>query len=62
MQELSRQAFPGPDVVPDAPAPIEAVRAQRRRLVTAIEAAALRRARTERTGAVRGDPQLERAA
>ncbi|MFD9605830.1 hypothetical protein [Streptomyces sp. NPDC059970] len=63
MRELPRRAFPEPDVVPDdAPAPIEAVRAQRRRLVAATEAAALRRARAERTGTARVDAQLERTA
>jgi predicted nucleic acid-binding Zn ribbon protein len=49
MRELSRRAFPEPDVVPDdAPAPIEQARAQRRRQAAATEAAALRRARAER--------------
>ncbi|WP_069772222.1 DciA family protein [Streptomyces sp. LUP30] len=49
MRELSRRAFPEPDVVPDdAPAPLEAVRVQRRREVAATHAAALRRARAER--------------
>ncbi|MFD4543592.1 DUF721 domain-containing protein [Streptomyces bauhiniae] len=49
MRELSRRAFPEPDVVPDdVPGPIEQVRAQRRRLAAATEAAALRRARQER--------------
>ncbi|MFD9601765.1 DUF721 domain-containing protein [Streptomyces sp. NPDC059970] len=52
MRELSRRAFPEPDVVPDdAPAPIEQARAQRRRQAAATEAAALRRARAERAGA-----------
>ncbi|MEU8542944.1 hypothetical protein AB0C52_23660 [Streptomyces sp. NPDC048717] len=52
MRELSRRAFPEPDVaVPeDAPAPIEQVRVQRRRQAAATEAAALRRARAERAG------------
>ncbi|MFD3533342.1 DUF721 domain-containing protein [Streptomyces sp. NPDC058664] len=51
MRELSRRAFPEPDVVPDdAPAPIEQARAQRRRQAAATEAAALRRARAERAG------------
>ncbi|MEU6672246.1 hypothetical protein [Streptomyces sp. NPDC046727] len=50
MRELSRRAFPEPDVIPDdAPAPIEQVRAQRRRQAAATEAAVLRRARQERT-------------
>ncbi|KOG14618.1 DciA family protein [Streptomyces viridochromogenes] len=49
MRELSRRAFPEPDVPPDdAPAPIDATRAQRRRQAAATEAAALRRARQER--------------
>ncbi|MBE1603080.1 DUF721 domain-containing protein [Streptomyces stelliscabiei] len=49
MRELSRRAFPEPDVVPDdAPAPIEQARAQRRRQAAVTEAAALRRARAER--------------
>ncbi|MDX3170277.1 DciA family protein [Streptomyces scabiei] len=49
MRELSRRAFPEPDVVPDdAPAPIDAARAQRRRQAAVTEAAALRRARQER--------------
>ncbi|MGW1106138.1 DciA family protein [Streptomyces sp. NPDC002540] len=51
MRELSRRAFPEPDVVPDdAPAPIEQARAQRRRQAAAAEAAALRRARVEKAG------------
>ncbi|MCQ6556869.1 DUF721 domain-containing protein [Streptomyces sp. C10-9-1] len=54
MRELSRRAFPEPDVVvlEDAPAPIEQARAQRRRQAAATEAAALRRARAERAGAI----------
>ncbi|KUH35192.1 hypothetical protein ATE80_30695 [Streptomyces kanasensis] len=45
MRELSRRAFSETDVVPDdAPAPVEQVRAQRRRQAAATEAAALRRA------------------
>jgi hypothetical protein len=49
MRELSRRAFPEPDIVPDdALAPIEVSRAQRRRQSAATEAAALRRARHER--------------
>ncbi len=49
MRELSRRAFPEPDVIPgDAPAPIEQAHLQRRRQAAATEAAALRRARTER--------------
>ncbi|MFF8910959.1 DciA family protein [Streptomyces olivaceoviridis] len=51
MRELSRRAFPEPDVVPDdEPAPIEQVRLQRRRQAAATEAAALRRARAEKAG------------
>jgi hypothetical protein len=51
MRELSRRAFPEPDVVPDdAPASIEVSRAQRRRQAAATEAAALRRARAEKAG------------
>ncbi|MFD9825619.1 hypothetical protein [Streptomyces violascens] len=49
MRELSRRAFPEPDVVPDgAPAPIDQARAWRRRQAAATEDAALRRARAER--------------
>lgn len=49
MRELSRRAFPEPDVVPDnAPTQIEQARIQRRRQAAATEAAALRRARQER--------------
>ncbi|MBK3643692.1 DciA family protein [Streptomyces sp. MBT33] len=49
MRALSRRAFPEPDIVQDdAPASIEATRAQRRRQAAATEAAALRRARQER--------------
>ncbi|PKW10643.1 SPFH domain / Band 7 family protein [Streptomyces sp. 1222.5] len=56
MRELSRQAFPEPDVVPDdAPASIEVSRAQCRRQAAATETAALRRARAER--AAREGPQ-----
>ncbi|MER7826956.1 DUF721 domain-containing protein [Streptomyces sp. NPDC096097] len=52
MRELSLRAFPESDVVADdASAPIEQVRLQRRRQAAATEAAALRRARAERTGA-----------
>lgn len=57
MRELSRRAFPEPDIVAhDAPAPIEQARAQRRRQATATEAAALRRAREEKAGR-RTEPQ-----
>lgn len=60
MRELSRRAFPEPDVVPDdAPTPIEAPRLQRRRQAAATEAAALRRARAERAG--RTVPELSHA-
>lgn len=51
MRELSRRAFPEADVVTDgAPAPIEQARTERRRRAAATEAAALRRARSERAG------------
>ncbi|MEU7206577.1 hypothetical protein [Streptomyces sp. NPDC045470] len=51
MRELSRRAFPEPDVAPeDATAPIEQARVQHRRQAPATEAAALRRARAERAG------------
>ncbi|MER6104596.1 hypothetical protein ABT115_20280 [Streptomyces sp. NPDC001832] len=40
----------------DASAPIEALRAQRRRQAAITEAAALRRARAERTGTARVVP------
>lgn len=64
MRELSRRAFPEPDVVPDdAPAPIEQARALRRRQAAATEAAALRRARDEKAGRPMAAPQqLERTA
>ncbi|MFE6288225.1 DUF721 domain-containing protein [Streptomyces sp. NPDC057877] len=49
MRELSRRAFPEPEVSSEAqPAPIEAGRIQRRREAEATRALALRRARTER--------------
>jgi Dna[CI] antecedent, DciA len=49
MRELSRRAFPGPDVVTDnVPASIEQVRLECRSQAAATEAAALRRARAER--------------
>lgn len=52
MRELSRRAFPEPDVLADDMlAPIKQTRAQRRRQAAATEAAALRRARAERAGA-----------
>ncbi|MEU5053537.1 DciA family protein [Streptomyces sp. NPDC021096] len=47
MRELSRRAFPDTEPA-DVPAPLEAVRLQRRRQAAATEAAALRRARAER--------------
>ncbi|MCA1224059.1 hypothetical protein [Streptomyces sp. 8L] len=51
MHELSRRAFPEPDVVPaDASAPIDQARIQRRRQAAVTEAAALRRARAEKAG------------
>ncbi|WP_051866191.1 DUF721 domain-containing protein [Streptomyces griseus] len=49
MRELSRRAFPEPEVSSDdQPAPIEAGRIQRRREAEATRTLALRRARTER--------------
>ncbi|KEF04819.1 MULTISPECIES: DciA family protein [Streptomyces] len=69
MRELSRRAFPEPDLIPgDAPAPIEQARLQRRRQAAATEAAALRRARAERAtrkekeGATDAVPRLGRTA
>ncbi|MFG3157969.1 DciA family protein [Streptomyces sp. NPDC048219] len=63
MRELSRRAFPEPDVVADdAPAPIEQARAERRRQAAATEAAALRRAREEKAGRDLTRAQPERAA
>ncbi|MEU9983730.1 DUF721 domain-containing protein [Streptomyces sp. NPDC050856] len=59
LRELSRRAFPEPDVVPDdAPAPIEQARVQRRRQTAATEAAALRRARAERVGTLSPETSL----
>ncbi|WP_338054738.1 hypothetical protein [Streptomyces spiramyceticus] len=53
MRDLGRRAFPEPEVATDdAPAPIEAARAQRRREAAATHAAAMRRARAERAGAL----------
>lgn len=49
LRQLSRRAFPDPDPG-DRPSPIDAARAQRRQ-AAATEAAALRRARTERNRA-----------
>ncbi|MFE9769501.1 DciA family protein [Streptomyces sp. NPDC005808] len=55
MRELSRRAFPVPTAVADdAPAALEVVRAQRRRQAAATEAAALRRARAERSAQENG--------
>lgn len=55
MRELSRRAFPEPDVAPDdAPTQIEQSRIQRRRQAAATEAAALRRARQERAARASG--------
>ncbi|MEV7082402.1 DciA family protein [Streptomyces sp. NPDC093516] len=48
MRELSRRAFPEPVSSKEQPAPIEAVRIQRRREAEATRTLALRRARTER--------------
>ncbi|MER7048881.1 DUF721 domain-containing protein [Streptomyces jumonjinensis] len=50
MRELSRRAFPEPDVVADdAPTAIEQARVQRRRQAAATEAAALRRGHSHRS-------------
>ncbi|MEU7151267.1 DUF721 domain-containing protein [Streptomyces sp. NPDC045456] len=55
MRELSRRAFPEPDVIPgDAPASIEQARAERRRQADVSHAAALRRARAERAARAAG--------
>ncbi|MCX5589556.1 DciA family protein [Streptomyces erythrochromogenes] len=63
MRELSRLAFPEPDIVADdAPAPIDQARVQRRRQAAITEAAALRRARAERAGKVPGPRQLGQTA
>ncbi|MEW2078762.1 DciA family protein [Streptomyces sp. NPDC013433] len=58
LRQLSRRAFPDPDPG-DQPSPIEAARAQRRRQAAATEAAALRRARTERNRARMGGTDTE---
>ncbi|MEU3620113.1 hypothetical protein ABZ725_48725 [Streptomyces sp. NPDC006872] len=51
MRELSRRAFPEPEVVPDdALASIELAHLRRRHKADATRAAALRRAREERAG------------
>ncbi|MFF1593156.1 DciA family protein [Streptomyces sp. NPDC058286] len=74
MRELSRRAFPEPDIVLDnAPALIEETRGQRRREAAATHAQAMRRARAERaarqgqalngeTGGAAGASQLGRTA
>jgi hypothetical protein len=57
MRELSRRAFPEPEVSSqEQPAPIEVVRIQRRREANATHAAALRRARAEREGRADAQP------
>ncbi|MGW1412518.1 hypothetical protein [Streptomyces sp. NPDC002403] len=59
MRELSRRAFPETEVaVDDAPAQINAAHLQRRREAAATEAAALRRARTERSARLAGTASL----
>ncbi|MFE2498830.1 DUF721 domain-containing protein [Streptomyces scopuliridis] len=59
MRELSRRAFPEPDVVPDdALAPIEQARVQRRHQAAATEANAMRRARQERAAREAGTPTI----
>jgi hypothetical protein len=63
MRELSRRAFPEAVVVPDdGPAAIEAPREQRQRQAAATEAAALRRARAEKTGRQTAPQRLEQTA
>nr|WSW49809.1 DciA family protein [Streptomyces sp. NBC_01001] len=63
MRELSRRAFPEPpEVLDDAPAPIEQARIQRRRQAAATEAAALRRARAEKAGRAQSPRQLGQTA
>ncbi|MEU4729615.1 DciA family protein [Streptomyces sp. NPDC023588] len=52
MRQLGRRAFPEPDVVPS---PIEAARAERRRHIEAVQAAAVRRARADKAGLPRGE-------
>ncbi|WP_434600187.1 DciA family protein [Streptomyces sp. A5-4] len=55
MRELSRRAFPEPEVaVEDAPTPIDAARVQRRRQADDSHAGALRRARAERAARQNG--------
>ncbi|MGW5070203.1 DciA family protein [Streptomyces cyaneofuscatus] len=64
MRELSRRAFPEPDVAAaDAPAPIDQARLQRRHQAAVTEAAALRRARAEKAGREVATPRrLEQTA
>ncbi|MFI5945572.1 DciA family protein [Streptomyces uncialis] len=63
MRELSRRAFPEPDVVPDpVPAPIEEAHVQRRHQAAAAEAAALRRARAEKAGRQPAPQQIKQTA
>ncbi|MFJ2736140.1 DciA family protein [Streptomyces sp. NPDC087317] len=63
MRDLSRRAFPEPDVVPeDAPTLIEAACAQRRSQAAATEAAALRRARAERATRARQTLAVQKSA
>ncbi|MFK8851380.1 hypothetical protein [Streptomyces sp. Ac-502] len=55
MRELSRRAFPEPDVAPgDAPASIEQARTERRHQADISHAAALCRARAERAARAAG--------
>ncbi|WP_333732562.1 DciA family protein [Streptomyces sp. IBSBF 3010] len=59
MRELSRRAFPETQAaVEETPAPINAAHLQRRREAAATEAAALRRARTERAARQAGTAAL----
>ncbi|MFF4179562.1 hypothetical protein [Streptomyces sp. NPDC001750] len=59
MRELSRRAFPEPDVVADdAPAPIKAARFLHRRQAAATQETALRRARAERAAQHGGSARL----
>ncbi|MEU2800874.1 DciA family protein [Streptomyces sp. NPDC007117] len=65
MRELSRRAFPEPEVAADdAPAPIEQARLQRRHQAAVTEAAVLRRARAEKAGrtVAAAPPRLEQTA
>ncbi|MBV7249238.1 DciA family protein [Streptomyces sp. MW-W600-10] len=62
-RELSRRAFPETEAaVDDAPAPINSAHLQRRREAAVTEAAALRRARTERAARQAGTAALVPAA